>query len=216
MSSISSVTFRACRFDAQVPEVAPRAASSHDRRRAADLRGATPRSRLRRPVQRSSYPNAAPDSTTTCSPERSCTWPAGLDCAGRLAGLAPDRQIRPFPRRCPPTLRWNPRPAPAWEPPLLWPETVHSCAAGERLRALPRADRRGVRGRRPAPRGDGKTGRRRPAAVAPSAAQERFQFPATRPTGTMDDKRDEAGAAGYRLAGTSGGETASGVGRRSW
>ena len=196
MSSISSVTFRACRFDAQVPEVAPRAASSHDRRRAADLRGATPRSRLRRPVQRSSYPNAAPDSTTTCSPERSCTWPAGSDCAGRLAGLATDRQIRPFPRRCPPTLRWNPRPAPAWEPPLPWPETVHSCAAGERLRALPRADRRGVRGRRPAPRGDGKTGRRRPAAVAPSAAQERFQFPATRPTGTMDDKRDEAGPAG--------------------
>ena len=68
----------------------------------------------------------------------------------------------------------------------------------------------------PAPRGDGKTGRRRPAAVAPSAAQERFQFPAMRPTGTMDDKRDEAGAAGHRLAGTSGGETASGVGRRSW
>ena len=59
-----------------------------------NLRGATPPSRLRRPVQRSSYPNAAPDSTTTCSPERSCTWPAGSDCAGRLAGLAPDRQIR--------------------------------------------------------------------------------------------------------------------------
>ena len=45
-------------------------------------------------------------------------------------------------------------------------------------------------------RGDGKTGRRRRAAVAPSAAEERFQLLATRPTGTMDDKRDEAGPAG--------------------
>ena len=40
--------------------------------------------------------------------------------------------------------------------------------------------------------------------------------PRDRPARWMDDKRDEAGAAGYRLAGTSGGETASGVGRRSW
>ena len=44
--------------------------------------------------------------------------------------------------------------------------------------------------------------------VAP--AQERFKLLATSRTGTMQDELNEAGAAGYRFAGTQGGETAFG------
>ena len=45
-------------------------------------------------------------------------------------------------------------------------------------------------------------------AVAP--AQERFKLLATSRTGTMEDELNKAGAAGYRFAGTQGGETAFG------
>lgn len=41
-------------------------------------------------------------------------------------------------------------------------------------------------------------------------AQERFKLLATNRTGTMQDELNEAGAAGYRFAGTQGGETAFG------
>ena len=44
--------------------------------------------------------------------------------------------------------------------------------------------------------------------VAP--AQERFKLLGTNRTGTMQDELNEAGAAGYRFAGTQGGETAFG------
>ncbi len=50
------------------------------------------------------------------------------------------------------------------------------------------------------------------AAAGPAAAQEqeRFLLLATNRTGTMQDELNEAGAAGYRFAGTQGGETAFG------
>ena len=49
-------------------------------------------------------------------------------------------------------------------------------------------------------------------AAAPGAAQdqEKYRLLATNRTGTMQDELNEAGAAGYRFAGTQGGETAFG------
>ena len=46
--------------------------------------------------------------------------------------------------------------------------------------------------------------------AAPAAAQDRFLLLATNRTGTMQDELNEAGANGYRFAGTQGGETAFG------
>lgn len=50
------------------------------------------------------------------------------------------------------------------------------------------------------------------APVAPAAAQDlsKFKLLATSRTGTMEDELNEAGAQGYRFAGTQGGETAFG------
>ena len=48
------------------------------------------------------------------------------------------------------------------------------------------------------------------ATPASAQAQERFKLLATSRTGTMEDELNEAGAAGYRFAGTQGGETAFG------
>lgn len=48
------------------------------------------------------------------------------------------------------------------------------------------------------------------ATPASAQAQERFKLLATSRTGTMQDELNEAGAAGYRFAGTQGGETAFG------
>lgn len=49
-------------------------------------------------------------------------------------------------------------------------------------------------------------------AAAPVAAQEggKYKLLATNRTGTMENELNEAGAAGYRFAGTQGGETAFG------
>ena len=47
-------------------------------------------------------------------------------------------------------------------------------------------------------------------APTPAAAQEKYKLLATNRTGTMQDELNEAGAAGYRFAGTQGGETAFG------
>ena len=46
--------------------------------------------------------------------------------------------------------------------------------------------------------------------AAPAVAQDRFLLLATNRTGTMQDELNEAGANGYRFAGTQGGETAFG------
>ena len=47
-------------------------------------------------------------------------------------------------------------------------------------------------------------------AFAPMEAQEKYKLLATNRTGTMEDELNAAGAAGYRFAGTQGGETAFG------
>ena len=47
-------------------------------------------------------------------------------------------------------------------------------------------------------------------ASTPAEAQERYKLLATNRTGTMQDELNEAGASGYRFAGTQGGETAFG------
>ncbi len=85
--------------------------------------------------------------------------PPGSRCAA-AAGQANGRQNRPFPRRCPPTLRWQNRPLSAAVSTDRGQPRAHACAERQRLRTVSRADCRGAGARAERRRDLARPGRR--------------------------------------------------------